>query len=180
MRRLALGGPHRQRQGLHLVSMHHSASPLARWHATHVPLIGRGNGLSGQLGHSNEASVDRPKLVQACLGMKVLYIACGSYHTAALVGTTMILLVYLCLADLALIGGGIMRTCYARHQRCVGLGLQSGISARAQGRVFCDSSDQQSTPQRTAHHHGHLRDRPNCSPVWYAACAHSRVGEHGL
>ncbi|ELR24272.1 BTB/POZ domain containing protein [Acanthamoeba castellanii str. Neff] len=46
-----------------------------------------GNGLSGQLGHCNESSVNRPQLVQACLGMKVLYIACGSYHTVALIDT---------------------------------------------------------------------------------------------
>ena len=45
-----------------------------------------GNGLSGQLGHCNESSVNRPQLVQACLGMQVLFVACGSYHTVALIG----------------------------------------------------------------------------------------------
>jgi hypothetical protein len=47
----------------------------------------RGNGLYGQLGHSSETSSATPLLVHACEGLRVVYVACGAYHTVAIIGT---------------------------------------------------------------------------------------------
>lgn len=44
-----------------------------------------GSGLYGQLGHSSETSSATPLLVRACEGLKVIYVACGGYHTAAII-----------------------------------------------------------------------------------------------
>lgn len=55
-------------QGKRLASQIHSAS--------------RGHGLYGQLGHSCEISRVTPLQVQTCGELIILYVACGSYHTA--------------------------------------------------------------------------------------------------
>jgi alpha-tubulin suppressor-like RCC1 family protein len=58
-------------------------------HRPNVYACHRGNGLYGQLGHSSETSSAAPLLVHACEGLRVIYVACGAYHTAAIIGTVM-------------------------------------------------------------------------------------------
>jgi alpha-tubulin suppressor-like RCC1 family protein len=41
-----------------------------------------GHGAWGQLGHGNYDDLDKPKLVNCLAGMKMIHLACGSYHTA--------------------------------------------------------------------------------------------------
>ncbi len=48
----------------------------------------RGNGLYGQLGHLSEASSATPLPVRACDGLRVIYVSCGAYHTAAIIGNS--------------------------------------------------------------------------------------------
>ena len=41
-----------------------------------------GLGDSGQLGHGNEGTINKPKIVTCLAGKKVVHAACGNYHTA--------------------------------------------------------------------------------------------------
>ncbi|XP_015606913.1 E3 ubiquitin-protein ligase HERC2 isoform X2 [Cephus cinctus] len=43
-----------------------------------------GEGDDGKLGHGNRVSFDRPKLIEALLGMEIVDIACGGLHSAAI------------------------------------------------------------------------------------------------
>ncbi|XP_054795726.1 PH, RCC1 and FYVE domains-containing protein 1 isoform X1 [Prosopis cineraria] len=59
------------------------------WHTAIVSSCGRlftyGDGTFGALGHGNSKSISQPKEVESLKGLWVRFVACGSWHTAAIV-----------------------------------------------------------------------------------------------
>ncbi|KAL1365428.1 hypothetical protein HN51_013456 [Arachis hypogaea] len=66
-----------------------SSIACGEWHTAIVSSCGKlftyGDGTFGVLGHGNLQSCSRPKHVESLSGLKVRSVACGSWHTAAIV-----------------------------------------------------------------------------------------------
>lgn len=46
-------------------------------------MLSWGDGEDGKLGHGNTTTLDSPKIIEALLEKRVVFIACGSSHSAA-------------------------------------------------------------------------------------------------
>ncbi|KAF8398824.1 hypothetical protein HHK36_014684 [Tetracentron sinense] len=72
-----------------LDGIHVSSIACGEWHTAVVSSCGRlftyGDGTFGVLGHGNLLSVSEPKEVECLKGLKVKCVACGPWHTAAIV-----------------------------------------------------------------------------------------------
>ncbi|KVI03040.1 Brevis radix-like domain-containing protein [Cynara cardunculus var. scolymus] len=82
--------PHLVSGGLNGISV--SKVACGEWHTAIVSTSGQlftfGDGTFGVLGHGNCQSLTEPKQVESLKGMLVKSVACGPWHTAAVVGTT--------------------------------------------------------------------------------------------
>ncbi|CAA2980685.1 Probable E3 ubiquitin-protein ligase HERC2 [Olea europaea subsp. europaea] len=79
--------PHRLYGSLDCLTVSHVA--CGEWHTAIISTSGKlftyGDGTFGVLGHGNLQSVSHPKEVESLKGLRVMTIACGSWHTAAIV-----------------------------------------------------------------------------------------------
>ncbi|KAL2521966.1 Regulator of chromosome condensation (RCC1) family with FYVE zinc finger domain [Forsythia ovata] len=79
--------PHRLYGSLDGVTISHVA--CGEWHTAIVSTSGKvftyGDGTFGVLGHGNLQSVSHPKEIESLKGLRVKTVACGSWHTAAIV-----------------------------------------------------------------------------------------------
>ncbi|RAL45775.1 hypothetical protein DM860_009639 [Cuscuta australis] len=79
--------PHKVSDGLDGIKI--SSVSCGEWHTAILSISGQlftyGDGVFGALGHGNTKTLPHPKQVESLEGLRVKYVSCGSWHTAAIV-----------------------------------------------------------------------------------------------